>query len=249
MRNVMSRGFFALLAFTGLTLAYAPAQAYCLQPQPARVCTEFFHSENVVVAKILSKRQIPDTPDPNNVEGWFYKVEVTRSFRGDTLPGREIYSGNDETKFDMDVGKSYLLFVNKNQQGRPAPDTCGNSADLSAAGAALKEIDDSLKAASSGGGGDIGGRVMLPVAGSQAMSESGAPGITLTIQNYVGRDTDVLTDKDGRFEVHVPAGHYSVVGKSETWDVLPYALSYMKPADFELPDGACADLMFLAQPK
>jgi len=249
MSRPMSRKICVAACISVMTLGALPAPAICLQPQPVRVCTEFFHSENVVVAKILSKRQIPDTPDPNNVEGWFYKVEVTRSFRGDTLPGREVYTGNDETKFDMDVGKSYLLFVNKNQQGRPAPDTCGNSADLSQAGNALKAIDDVLKAATSGGGGDIGGRVMLPVAGSQAMSDSGAPGIPVTIQNFVGRDIDVTTDKDGRFNVHVPSGHYSVTGKSETWDILPYALSYMKPTDFEIPDGSCADLMFLAQPK
>jgi hypothetical protein len=30
---------------------------------------------------------------------------------------------------------------------------------------------------------------------------------------------------------------------------VPYALSYMKPTDFELPDGACGDFVFLAQPK
>ena len=46
-----------------------------------------------------------------------------------------------------------------------------------------------------------------------------------------------------------PAGHYTVEGASETWNLAPYALSYMKPADFELPDGSCADLVFLAQPK
>jgi len=249
MSSPMSRKIFVATGVSVAMLGVGPARAICLQPQPVRVCTEFFHSENVVVAKVLSKRQIPDTPDPNNVEGWFYKIEVTRSFRGDTLPGKEVYTGNDETKFPMEVGKSYLLFVNKNQQGRPAPDTCGNSADLSQANDALKEIDNVLKAATSGGGGDIGGRVMLPVAGSQAMSDSGAPGIPVTVQNFVGRDVNVTTDKDGRFNVHVPAGHYSVIGKSESWDIQPYALSYMKPTDFEIPDGACADLMFLAQPK
>jgi hypothetical protein len=30
---------------------------------------------------------------------------------------------------------------------------------------------------------------------------------------------------------------------------VPYSLSYMKPVDFDLQDGGCADLMFLAQPK
>lgn len=233
-----------------LALAAGRAGALCLQPQPVRVCTEFFHSEDVLVAKILSKRQIPNTPDPNNVEGWFYKVQVTKTYRGDgKLANGEIYTGNDETKFDMSVGKSYLLFLNKNQQGRWAPDACGNSVDMDKAADALAALDDAAKASGSGGGGDIGGRVMLPVAGSQALSDSGAPGISLTIENYVGRPIEVVTDKNGAFNAHVPAGHYSVEGKSDVWNIVPYALSYMKPTDFEIPDGACADLMFLAEPK
>ena len=76
----MSRPVCASFGF--LLMAAGPAQAICLQPQPVRVCTEFFHSENVVVAKILSVRKIPDTPDPNNVEGWFYKIAVDKSYRG-----------------------------------------------------------------------------------------------------------------------------------------------------------------------
>jgi hypothetical protein len=90
---------------------------------------------------------------------------------------------------------------------------------------------------------------MLPLPGSQAMSDSGSPGVSLTVQNYVGRDQTVTTDKDGRFDIHVPAGHYSVVGESDKWDIEPYTLAYMKPTDFELPDGSCADLVFLSQPK
>jgi len=230
-------------------MVFGSAQAICLQPQPVRVCTEFFHSENVVAAKILSVRKIPDTPDPNNVEGWFYKIAVDKSYRGPKIPNDEIYTGNDESKFTMEVGKSYLLFINKNAQSRPAPDACGNSAELSKANDAVAAIEKVIKAATSGGGGDIGGRVMLPIAGSQAMSETGVPGIPVTIQNYVGRDQTVTTDQSGRFDAHVPAGHYTVVGASDHWDVKPYALSYMKPTDFELPDGACADLVFLAEPK
>ena len=245
MSSMMSRAICASLAL----LAAGPAQAVCLTPQPVRVCTEFFHSENVMVAKVLSVRKIPDTPDPNNVEGWFYKIAVDKSYRGAKLPADEIYTGNDETKFTMEVGKSYLLFVNKNQQSRPAPDTCGNSSEISKANDAVAAIDKIVKAAASGGGGDIGGRVMLPIAGSQAISESGAPGITLTIQNYVGRDQTVTSDQQGRFDAHVPGGHYTVVGASDVWDIVPYALSYMKPVDFELPDGSCADLIFVAQPK
>ncbi len=245
-RSILSGTFVgALLA---LTLAIAgPAKALCLQPSPVRVCTEYFRSEYVLTAKILSVRKIPDTPDPNNVEGWFYKIQVLKTYRGGKLTNDEIYTGNDETKFAMEVGKNYLLFINDNLQSRPQPDTCGNSAELSKATAATQAIDKILKAA--GAGADIGGRVMLPVAGSQAMSDSGAPGISLAIKNYVGRDRMVTTDQDGRFALHVSAGHYSVVGASDVWNVVPYTLSAMKPTDFELQDGSCADLIFLAQPK
>jgi hypothetical protein len=246
MSRMMSRGFFTA---SFLVLAAGQAQAVCMQPQPVRVCTEFFHSENVIVAKILSVRKIPDTPDPNNVEGWFYKIAVDKSYRGPKLAADEIYTGNDETKFTMEVGKSYLLFINKNQQARAAPDNCGNSSELSKADTSIKAIDAILKAAASGGGADIGGRVMLPLAGSQAISDAGAPGVGLKVENYVGRDQTVSTDQQGHFDIHVPAGHYTVEGASETWNLAPYALSYMKPADFELPDGSCADLVFLAQPK
>jgi hypothetical protein len=245
MRKSLSRGIYACLAVA--LGAAGPAKALCLQPSPVRVCTEFFRSEYVVTAKILSSRKIPDTPDPNNVEGWFYKVQVERTYRGGKLPSDEIYTGNDETKFAMDVGKSYLLFINANLQSRLQPDTCGNSAELSKAKAATDAVEAILKAA--GKGGDIAGRVMLPVGGSQAMSEAGAPGIQLVVKNYVGRDQPTTTDKDGNFKIHVGAGHYSVVGASDVWNVVPYSLAYMKPTDFDLQDGGCADLMFLAQPK
>jgi hypothetical protein len=59
----------------------------------------------------------------------------------------------------------------------------------------------------------------------------------------------MTTDQDGRFNIHVSAGHYSVVGASDVWNIVPYTLSYMKPTDFELQDGSCADLVFLAQPR
>jgi hypothetical protein len=248
MKRLLSRGVIAVALSLPVVIA-CPANAICLQPQPVRVCTEFFHSDNVVIGKILSVRKIPDTPDPNNVEGWFYKLKVAKSYRGGGLAKDEIYTGNDESRFPMEVGKTYLLFINKDPQSRPAPDTCGNSSELSKATESIAAIDTILKAAKSGGGGDVGGRVMLPIAGSQAMSDSGAPGIALTIKNYVGRDQTVTTDKDGKFELHVAAGHYSVVGNSDKWDIVPYALSYMKPTDFELTDGGCADLMLLAQPK
>jgi len=225
------------------------ARAVCLEPSPVRVCTEYFRSEAVIQGKILSQRKFPDTPDPNNIEGWFYKFAIDKAYRGSLKGTIEIYTGNDETHFPMDVGHSYLLFVNRNAQDRIAPDSCGNSTDLAKADAVQKAIDEIAKADRNAGGGDIGGRVNLPVAGSQAMSDSGAPSIPLTAHSYVGRDYTATTDGEGRFHMHVPAGHYSLSGQSEKWDIVPYSLAYMKPGDFEIVDGGCADLQLLAQPK
>ncbi|HLG87256.1 MAG TPA: hypothetical protein VKZ79_08670 [Alphaproteobacteria bacterium] len=228
--------------------ASGPAAAICLEPSPVHVCTEYFRSDDVVQGKVLSQRKFPDTPDPNNIEGWFYKFAIDKTYRGDAKGTIEIYTGNDETHFPLEVGHSYLLFVNRNQQGRIAPDACGNSVELSKADSVLKAIQTIQKGDKSAAGGDIWGRVNLPVAGSQAMSDSGMPGVPLTAHSYVGRDETADTDDTGRFHIHVPAGHYTVTGVSDKWEIVPYSLSYMK-GDFELADGGCADLQFLAQPK
>ncbi len=117
--------------FFGLALPLfmaGQAGAVCLQPHPVRVCTEFFHSENVLVARVVAKRQIPVTPEPDNIEGWYYKLKTIQTYRGGPLPKDEVYTGNDESLFPMKVGEVYLLFINKNLEGRPVPDACGNSA-------------------------------------------------------------------------------------------------------------------------
>ena len=224
------------------------AGAVCLEPSPVRVCTEFYRSEAVIAGKILSVRQFPQTPDPNNVEGWFYQFQIDRTYWGKPQGTIEIYTGNDETHFPLEVGHSYLLFVNKNAQGRIAPEACGNSAEIGKADATLKAIDTILADDKSSAGASIGGRVNLPVAGSQAMSDAVVPGVTIIAHGF-GRDFTAKTDKEGRFDIHVPAGSYNVIGESEGWNLVPYALSYMHADNFALRDGGCADLQFLAEPK
>lgn len=235
-------------AFGATLLLAAEADAICLEPSPVRVCTEFYRSDAVIVGKVLSERKFPDTPDPNNIEGWIYKFQIDKTYWGKPQGTIELYTGNDETHFPMEVGRSYLLFVSKNAQGRVAPDTCGNSAELSKADAALKAIDKILAGDKSSAGASIGGRVNLPVAGSQAMSDAVVPGVAITAHGF-GRDFTVKTDKEGRFDIHVPPGSYSVTGESEGWNLVPYALSYMKADNFAVRDGSCADFQFLAEPK
>src|SRR5262249_20719751 len=151
-------------------------RAICLEPSPMRVCTEFFRTDSVIQGKVLSERRFPDTPDVNNVEGWFYKFQIEKTYRGNAKGTIDIYTGNDETHFPMQAGHSYVLFVKANQQGRTAPDVCGNSADLAKGGDVVKQIEAVLDAEKKSAGGDIAGKVSLPLAGTQAKSDAGAPG-------------------------------------------------------------------------
>ena len=261
-------------AALAMALAGGIAHADCAEPHPPRVCAEFFHSDSVMLARIMSERQVPNTPDPRNVEGWFYKVQVIKTFRGGKLPNDEVWTDNDQTKFPLEVGKTYLLFIRPNQDLRPTPDVCGNSAEMSKAKESISEIDKLIEAAQNNAGADIWGHVMLALPNSQAMSKAGEPGMMMAARSDAAKDeaakddtakddtakTDAaksgndgyigLSDVTGLFHMHVPAGRYTVTGASDDFDVMPYALAYMMPKNIELTnDGSCADLMFLAEPK
>jgi len=235
----------------GLALPFAAfiegaAHALCLQPSPVRVCTEFYRSENVVVARVASKRQIPVTPDPANIEGWYYKLQTVKSYRGPRLPNDEVYTGNDDSMFPMEVGQIYLLFINKNLEGRPVPDACGNSAGADKAGNAVTAIETIEKAVRTKGGGDIGGQVFRAIPRTEAISDTGVANVTLTVRDSGGKTQTAQTDEQGRFDIHVAAGQYSVTGAdpSDKFQVAPFPLGYMSPAGFDIADGGCADLVF-----
>src|SRR5258707_9982506 len=128
------------LAATWLFLTCTPADAVCPQPNP-RICAEFFHSDAVLTGTIISVRNGPK--QETNPDGWFYRVKVTRSYRGPYGDTVEIFTGNYSGRFPLQEGHTYLLFAYK-EEGILKIDNCGNSAELSEAGEKISQIENVL---------------------------------------------------------------------------------------------------------
>ena len=90
------------------------------------VKAEFPRSVAVVRVLNVSERNVPDPDAPEFIGGTIYEVRIQESFRG-TLQGTvEVFSENSSGKFPMESGKSYLLFLYR-QEERLSADPCGNS--------------------------------------------------------------------------------------------------------------------------
>ena len=244
----------------GLALALlgiAPAKAECAQPHPMRVCTEYSNSELVFTGKVVSVKQWPQPADPNNVEGWFYKVEVGRTYRGSPGNTVELWWGNDPDGFPVKVGETYLLFARKGDDGRLAPNNCGNSGELAHSRDNSRDLDKLVGDMLAGAPATIGGRVVMTDAGSRALTDRYAFGVFVSAHNAEGEVFTRATSVDGWFYIPVPPGTYSLDGKSENeamgrgdiWNIVPYPLSLSNPKKVTVGPSGCADVEFLAEPK
>lgn len=228
------------LAIALLFFCWAPAGAVCLQPHP-RVCTEFFHSDTVFVGTVISIRNWP--PDSELIDGWFYRLRVTKVYRGPSKRIIEVFTENASARFPLEMNHTYLLFASKSG-GRLEIDCCGNSAELGEAGIAIREIERVLKDIRAAPGGDIGGRVVLSPFGT----DKGIAGISVTARR--GTQTySAVTDKDGWFHIQVLPGVYVVSPESSNWVVTDYDLSYDRSDHVVIQRGGCAELQFLAVAK
>jgi hypothetical protein len=215
-----------------------PTKAVCPQPHP-RICAEYFHSDVVFTGTVTSVRNAPKgVTDP---EGWFYRLKVTKSYRGPAQGFIEVFTGNDSGGFPLEKGHSYLLFGYKAERVLTI-DNCGDSAELSEAGKTIAEIERAMAATKSASGGDIGGRVL--VYGDTA----GVNGIKVVATGH-GRKYAGVTDENGSFHIHVPPGRYVVWPETSKWIVTPYDLSYDNEDHVVVQRGGCAELQFLASPK
>jgi hypothetical protein len=215
-----------------------PAKPVCRQPHP-RVCAEFFHSDAVFTGTVISVRNWPEREASPG--GWFYRLKVTKSYKGPSQRALEIFTGNDSGRFPLEKGHAYLLFAYKDE-GSLTIDNCGNSAELSEASETIQQIERLLANMKSASGGDIGGRVVV------GQRDASAGGITVTAsgggKKYMG-----VTDEDGWFHIHVPPGKYIVWPETTRWIVTPYDLSYDNEDHVLVRRGSCAELQFLASPK
>ena len=127
------------LTFIFLGHILGHAHAVCLNGHPT-VENEFQRSDDVVVARVLDSVAIRDPEEPDMVGRYRYNLHIQRSFKGRPA-GRDIviFSENTSSRFPMDVGEEYLLFIRQWSEG-DAVDACGNSSLLSKGGPALSLI-------------------------------------------------------------------------------------------------------------
>lgn len=118
-----------------VTLAVVAASATCLaQCQSNRITLsqELHDAGTTMVGTVESAHPVPDSSF--HLDGIDYVVHVDRVIKGRmiTTDTVHIFSENSPTKFPMQAGKQYLLFVHRNYNDYEV-DNCGNSGLLQAA--------------------------------------------------------------------------------------------------------------------
>ncbi len=118
------------IAFTGALLAATQlCFAWCEDGHPS-VKQETKDSRYVFVAQVEQSR---DVIGPGNlIDGTYFTLRVTENLKGHPELRVEVFSENTTARFPMDVGASYLLFVDRQRSevtnsSEFVIDSCGNS--------------------------------------------------------------------------------------------------------------------------
>jgi 2-keto-4-pentenoate hydratase/2-oxohepta-3-ene-1,7-dioic acid hydratase in catechol pathway len=117
---------------TSLLLALAATAAFAeCQGNRMTVSQELHESGSTIVGTVQAATPVPDSSF--HLDGVNYVVHVDRVLKGKMVSTDEvnIFSENSPTKFAMQVGKQYLLFVHLNYNTYEI-DNCGNSGLLQA---------------------------------------------------------------------------------------------------------------------
>jgi hypothetical protein len=236
-KNPVNLNFAVLLKLTALAcvllFAARTSCGFCLQPDPTVRC-EFLNSDAVFVGTVILEHTSTQEGDP--IDGWIYRLTVHELFRGPRTKTIEVYTGNDSARFPLKVGKEYLIFASI-FEGQFEITSCGNSALLPKAAKAIGELRK-LKIAEDA---EIEGRF------SNGIPDSGLhrSGIVVNILGG-GRTFRTVSDRNGRFHLHVPPGIYSAEAQPiPGWTIISYDLNYDDPQHFEARKGHCSGLQFL----
>jgi hypothetical protein len=196
------------------------------------VCAEYSHGKAVVVGRLTQITAIPrGAPDY-----FVYKMDLVRELRGSVTPTFEIYEGNNSGRatFDWKRGTSYLLFLEVDDKNRWAIDGCGNSAPLSKAGTALKQIQDG-----------IDGKLPSTISGTVSTGSwtTGVPGVDVKISGTNGF-WKIKTDAQGRFSAVVPPGDYEATASMDGRLIPAEPFGYENPQRLTIKRGGCAQVQF-----
>jgi hypothetical protein len=135
--NFLERVLWWVLASTAV-LNTGTALAFC--DEHPDLPAELKKSDPVITAVVESQRSVSSPDDPQGVEETIYTVRVLHVFKGRPDGLLEISSENTSSRFPMEVGKEYLLFVRWSWEGEFYVDSCGNSGLLKDSKAEIEEL-------------------------------------------------------------------------------------------------------------
>lgn len=127
------------LLFGGGTLYPLAASAACYSGHPT-VGAERSDSKFVISGRAIASRDVMSPDDPAIVGKTIYDVAVLKTYKGTPGSTISITSVNTSSRFPMNIGQTYLLFVSE-YEGEYFVDSCGNSGEVIEKKSALKELE------------------------------------------------------------------------------------------------------------
>ena len=117
MKKLPNKRFLARLTICLSFMSAGHVAAACYSGHP-NVYSERRDSTFVILGKVTSSKDVTSKDDPEIVGQTDYAVAVLHNYRG--KPGRsiKITAVNTSTRFPMDIGQTYLLFVILDTGGR-----------------------------------------------------------------------------------------------------------------------------------
>jgi hypothetical protein len=225
--------------FGAVLALWLPAAAGAFAPVPqAMACMLYFKSDVVFTGQVLAQEIVKGAGG----DGWAYTLKVLRPYRNTKAATLKVFTAKDPGGLPLTVGKQYLLFA-FNQDGKLVIGYDQLSAELKDAQATLKDLDK-IMVRKDDQGGDVYGRVTKRVYGPDT---GGLSGIAVSIQGPGGNQRTV-TDGNGWFKVHVPAGSYAATALSPDWKFQSADNTWEDASAFPVPDGGCAEIQLVAAP-
>lgn len=134
-------------AYLGRTLLFAA----CMFPFPSLVSAACYSghpsaemekgtAKYVVIAKVKKSRIVMSKEDPGFIDSTICDVSIIKSYKGKPAKTLAITSVNTSSRFPMDIGETYLLFVEQ-YEGEYFINACGKSGTTAETADIIKALD------------------------------------------------------------------------------------------------------------
>ena len=130
----------ALLLVIVSNFAFTNSYALCLDNRHTSLEDEYRDSTMVLIGRVVAVRPVRDPNDPQGVSSYTYKVKPIDKLKGRMSNKVTLTMENSSSRFPLDLGEDYLLFIQRVEKGNLFIDSCGNSSKVSEAGDVISKI-------------------------------------------------------------------------------------------------------------